>query len=184
MKSFSLSTRARSEFVDITRKVQIAVDDLQLKDGAVTVYCPHTTAGITINEHADPDVARDMLYHLDKAVPWDDPQYRHGEGNTAAHIGRLDPATGDRVTEHRLGLWFSPVHRTIRRETPQGGFTWRRDVNWLSWSSLLVVAGVVCFGVFRDRLRDAGGTTTRGANRPTGVSADPGTSPGGDGEVR
>src|SRR5688572_13081317 len=63
----------------------------------------------------------------------------------------VDPATGDRVSERRLGLWFSPVHQTERRDTAQGGFTWRAGVNWLSWSSLLVVVGVVCFEVFRQR---------------------------------
>jgi secondary thiamine-phosphate synthase enzyme len=49
-------------------------------------FVPHTTAGITINENADPDVVTDMIYALDKAVPWKDPHYRHGEGNTAAHV--------------------------------------------------------------------------------------------------
>lgn len=62
-----------------------------------------------------------------------------------------DPATGDRVSERRLGLWSSPAHQTVRREHPDGGFAWRAGVNWLSWSSLLVVAGVVCFEVFRQR---------------------------------
>jgi hypothetical protein len=63
----------------------------------------------------------------------------------------VDPATGDRVIEHRMGLWFSPVHRSVRREHPQGGFTWRAGINWFSWSSLLVVVGVVCFGIARQR---------------------------------
>ena len=80
----------------------------------------------------------------------------------------VDPATGDRVVEHRLGLWFSPVHRTVRREPPQGGFTWRGGVNWLSWSSLLVVAGVGCFEAFRQRRRGPTG------NQP---AADPRAAP-------
>jgi len=67
----------------------------------------------------------------------------------------VDPATGDRVSERRLGLWFSPAHQSVRREPPQGGFTSRGGVNWLSWSSLLVVTGAVCFEAGRRRLRGA-----------------------------
>lgn len=109
MKQFGVSTRARSEFVEITRQVQAAVADLGVRDGAVTVFVPHTTAGVTINEHADPDVARDMLYHLDRAVPWDDPAYRHGEGNTAAHIKASMMGSSARVLVEGgrlcLGTW-------------------------------------------------------------------------------
>jgi hypothetical protein len=65
----------------------------------------------------------------------------------------VDPATGDRVSERRLGLWFSPIHQTIRREAPNGGFTWQGGPNWISWSSLLAVVGVVCFEAFRARRR-------------------------------
>jgi secondary thiamine-phosphate synthase enzyme len=57
-----------------------------VKEGVCICFVPHTTAGITINENADPDVVTDMIYALEKAVPWKDPQYRHGEGNTAAHV--------------------------------------------------------------------------------------------------
>jgi len=57
-----------------------------VRDGVCTVFVPHTTAGITINENADPDVVADMIYALDQAVPWTSPRYRHGEGNTAAHV--------------------------------------------------------------------------------------------------
>ena len=58
----------------------------KLNSGTAIVYVPHTTAGITINENADPDVVTDMLFALDKAVPWEATHYRHGEGNTAAHV--------------------------------------------------------------------------------------------------
>ena len=85
MKQISVQTKSRSEFVDITRQVQAAVDGLGLKDGAVTVFVPHTTAGITINEHADPDVVSDIMTVLDRVVPWS-ADYRHGEGNSAAHV--------------------------------------------------------------------------------------------------
>ena len=72
--------------VDITREVQGLVDESQMTDGYVIVYIPHTTAGVTINENADPDVVHDFLMQLDKMVPWKQPFYRHDEGNTAAHI--------------------------------------------------------------------------------------------------
>jgi len=85
MQSFSVSTRARTDFVDITRQVQDAVRSLALDDGLVSVFVPHTTAGITINENADPDVTLDMNAALDSAVPWR-AGYRHSEGNAAAHV--------------------------------------------------------------------------------------------------
>ena len=71
--------------VDITDSVLRALRDEGVVDGLCVVYCPHTTAAITINENADPDVARDVLGELNKIVPFDD-GYRHGEGNSAAHI--------------------------------------------------------------------------------------------------
>jgi secondary thiamine-phosphate synthase enzyme len=85
MKSIEVTTRTRTQFVDITGKVEAALRDLAVKDGAVTVFVPHTTAGITINENADPDVTADMESALEKMVPWD-AGYRHSEGNAAAHV--------------------------------------------------------------------------------------------------
>lgn len=85
MKSFSLTTKSRTEFVDVSRDVQYAVKELGIKDGTVTVFVPHTTAGITINENADPDVMEDIGNTLDKLVPWR-AGYRHCEGNAAAHV--------------------------------------------------------------------------------------------------
>ena len=85
MQSLTVSTRSRTEFVDITAKVGEGVGALAIEDGVVTVFVPHTTAGITINENADPDVVADMESALDKAVPWR-AGYRHGEGNAAAHV--------------------------------------------------------------------------------------------------
>ncbi|MDR3012119.1 MAG: secondary thiamine-phosphate synthase enzyme YjbQ [Chitinispirillales bacterium] len=75
----------RADFYDITPQVRDAVAKSGVIGGLAVVYCPHTTAGITINENADPDVARDMLVGLDKAFP-DRPEFRHAEGNSAAHI--------------------------------------------------------------------------------------------------
>jgi secondary thiamine-phosphate synthase enzyme len=85
MKSLDVSTKARTQFVNITGKVEAAVRELGLKDGVVTVFVPHTTAGITINENADPDVTADMENALEEAVPWD-AGYSHSEGNAAAHV--------------------------------------------------------------------------------------------------
>ncbi len=72
--------------VEITSEVQNVVDSSGVQDGQVIVYVPHTTAGITINENADPDVVHDFLKQLDVMVPWEQPFYRHGEGNSAAHV--------------------------------------------------------------------------------------------------
>ena len=85
MIAFSLSTTRKTELLDITRKVEEAVAEAGLKDGVVLVYVPHTTAGITINEGADPSVAEDILAQLDRLVPAKGP-YRHLEGNSPAHI--------------------------------------------------------------------------------------------------
>ena len=80
-----LSTSNRTDFVDATGLVAAAVKELGLVDGAVVVFNPHTTAAVTINEGADPDVVRDMTASLDRIVPWQD-GYHHAEGNAAAHI--------------------------------------------------------------------------------------------------
>jgi secondary thiamine-phosphate synthase enzyme len=83
--SFSVRTRARTELVDITAKVQAAVEEMGVADGAVVVYVPHTTAAVTINESADPDVARDIVSKLDEMVPRSG-NYRHAEGNSDGHV--------------------------------------------------------------------------------------------------
>ncbi|MDR2367009.1 MAG: secondary thiamine-phosphate synthase enzyme YjbQ [Deltaproteobacteria bacterium] len=75
----------REDFYDITYQVQRAVAASQVRQGLVVVYCPHTTAGITINENADPSVVRDLLLGLEKAFP-DRPDFRHSEGNSKAHL--------------------------------------------------------------------------------------------------
>jgi len=72
--------------VELTRRVQQVVEEAGVREGSVIVYVPHTTAGITINENADPDVVHDFLKQLDEMVPWRQPFYRHGEGNSAAHV--------------------------------------------------------------------------------------------------
>jgi secondary thiamine-phosphate synthase enzyme len=85
MISLSLSTSQPTEFLDITREVEAEALKARVSDGLILVYCPHTTAGITINEGADPSVAEDILRILNQLVPFKGP-YRHGEGNSPAHI--------------------------------------------------------------------------------------------------
>jgi len=85
MKEISLSTRSRAQLLDITGQVQDAVAESNIQDGLCQVYVPHTTAGVTINENADPSVREDILMELDKIVPLRD-NYMHREGNAAAHI--------------------------------------------------------------------------------------------------
>jgi secondary thiamine-phosphate synthase enzyme len=85
MKKMSVGTKSHTEFIDITSEISSVVEKSGVKDGMVVVYVPHTTAGITINESADPAVVRDIINTLEKNVPWDD-RYRHSEGNAAAHI--------------------------------------------------------------------------------------------------
>jgi len=85
LSTLSISTRDRSEMIDITSKVEGELKRSGLKDGVCFVFVPHTTAGITINEGADPGVVADIQATLSKLVPWEGP-YRHLEGNSAAHI--------------------------------------------------------------------------------------------------
>ena len=82
---FSVNTRSLTEFVNVTSQVQNELQRTEVKNGVCTVYVPHTTAGITINEGADPNVAKDILMEINKIVPMQD-GYTHSEGNSAAHI--------------------------------------------------------------------------------------------------
>lgn len=86
LKKFSLKTNERDQMIEVTQEVQDYISELNIHDGAVIVYCPHTTAGITINENADPDVKRDMIRRFDEVYPWHHKLDRHMEGNTAAHM--------------------------------------------------------------------------------------------------
>ncbi|HNT57968.1 MAG TPA: secondary thiamine-phosphate synthase enzyme YjbQ [Syntrophales bacterium] len=85
MESLSLQTSGRSEMVDITAAVRRIVRESGVRQGICRVFVPHTTAAVTINENADPDVPRDILDALEKIVPWNG-RYRHREGNAAAHV--------------------------------------------------------------------------------------------------
>jgi len=85
MPSFTLATGRRTEFIDITPEVQRALDRSGLKEGLVTVFVPHTTAGVTINEGSDPSVQEDLLNSLNQVIPFKG-AYQHKEGNSPAHI--------------------------------------------------------------------------------------------------
>jgi secondary thiamine-phosphate synthase enzyme len=106
VNQFTIQTSERQQLVDITSRVSSIVRDWDVP--SVLVYVPHTTAGILINEHADPDVAADMLTALDAIVPVD-AGYRHAEGNSPAHVktslvgtSQVVPLEGGRL---RLGTW-------------------------------------------------------------------------------
>jgi len=108
MQQFSVATTRREEFLDITPQVAQALAEASIVEGALLVYSLHTTAGVTINEGADPDVRRDMLAHLRLLVP-ENSAFRHAEGNSDAHIktslmgpSQLVPVSGGRLA---LGTW-------------------------------------------------------------------------------
>jgi secondary thiamine-phosphate synthase enzyme len=85
MKVLPVSSKRREEFVDITTLVRDEVRRSDVEEGLCVVYCPHTTAGLTINEHADPAVADDLLAAFDRLVA-DDVAWTHREGNSPAHV--------------------------------------------------------------------------------------------------
>lgn len=85
MKRIQVRTSKATEMVDITEKVERAISEEEIAEGVCYLFVPHTTAGITINEGADPSVRQDILKELDQVIPRED-DYRHTEGNAAAHI--------------------------------------------------------------------------------------------------
>ena len=108
METFDVRTTAFNELVDITPEVRRIVADSGVAEGFVTVYCPHTTGAITINENADPTVKRDVLTKLADLIPRRG-DYRHAEGNSDAHIKSIltgaseqIPVSGGRLV---LGTW-------------------------------------------------------------------------------
>jgi secondary thiamine-phosphate synthase enzyme len=109
-KELRISTRARDEFLDITAQVREAVSESGVIEGVCHVYVPHTTAGVTINEGADPAVKRDIIAELDRLVPHDG-RFAHAEGNSAAHVkttivgsSQTIPVSGGKLL---LGTWQS-----------------------------------------------------------------------------
>jgi secondary thiamine-phosphate synthase enzyme len=85
LKEMTIRTHNRTELVDITAQVAEVIKENKMKDGLVTLFVPHTTAAITINENADPSVKQDILSELNRLVPFTGP-YTHREGNSAAHV--------------------------------------------------------------------------------------------------
>lgn len=110
MDSIHIRTSKQCELLDITREVEGIVNKSGITSGICYVFVPHTTAGITINENADPDVVNDILMELNKIVPLKD-NYRHGEGNSAAHIkSSMVGCSQDVLVEKSslaLGTWQS-----------------------------------------------------------------------------
>ena len=86
MTSFNVRTKNRRELLEITDEVNEVVRASGTVEGLCVVYCPHTTAAITINENADPDVVHDMLLWMGKSIPKEQAGFRHGEGNSDSHI--------------------------------------------------------------------------------------------------
>jgi len=103
-----IKTTSRSQVVDITSKVQEAVNDSGLQNGIVIVYVPHTTAGVAINENADPDVKTDFLMKMGDIVPVD-PSFKHLEGNADSHIKAIITNTSQTIFVENgklmLGTW-------------------------------------------------------------------------------
>jgi secondary thiamine-phosphate synthase enzyme len=108
LSTISINTRDHSEMIDITPRVEDELKRSGLKDGVCFLFVPHTTAGITINENADPSVVADIQATFNKIVPWEG-SYRHLEGNSAAHIkGSLIGNSVIVLVESghlRLGTW-------------------------------------------------------------------------------
>jgi secondary thiamine-phosphate synthase enzyme len=124
MHKITVSTQQRDQMVEITAEVEQAVRDVHVLDGWAEVFVPHTTAGITINENADPDVVHDVLKRLDKMVPWREDFDRHGEGNSAAHVkaSMMGASVRVRVEGRRLllgrwqGVWLCEFDGPRTRE--------------------------------------------------------------------
>ena len=108
MKTIIIKTNSRTEMIDITAEIRSVLKAEHFSNGICMLYVPHTTAGITINEAADPDVRRDILMVLNQMVPWE-ADYRHMEGNSPAHIKSSLMGTSEMVAVENgkmvLGTW-------------------------------------------------------------------------------
>ncbi|HEY4329934.1 MAG TPA: secondary thiamine-phosphate synthase enzyme YjbQ [Phycisphaerae bacterium] len=109
LKTEQITTRTRFEVVDITQAVRRCVREMGPKEGLCVVYVPHTTAGVTINENADPDVKHDLLEKLAAMVPKAEKYYRHDEGNSDSHVktALMGPSVTLIIDEGKLvlGTW-------------------------------------------------------------------------------
>jgi secondary thiamine-phosphate synthase enzyme len=123
MTTITIDSRQRVELIDITAKVRAAVRSSGIIEGIAVVYTPHTTAAVTINENADPDVAVDLLTALNQLVP-DNGRYRHAEGNSAAHVkSSLVGASATLIVSDGVpllgtwqGVWFGEFDGPRRRQ--------------------------------------------------------------------
>jgi len=124
LKRIALQTSKRDEIIDLTGKVNEIVAASGALDGLAVIYCPHTTAGVAVNESYDPDVKRDVLMRLDELFPWRHARDRHAEGNTAAHLKAITvgssqtvPIEGGKLALGTWqGVWFCEFDGPRRRE--------------------------------------------------------------------
>ncbi|MGM0524518.1 MAG: secondary thiamine-phosphate synthase enzyme YjbQ [Bacillota bacterium] len=131
-ETFTLATHHHSEMIEITETIEQYVKDTGVRDGIVIVSSAHTTAGITVNENADPDVKTDFLRRLDEVYPWEHARDRHMEGNTAAHLKTSTVGHSQTIVIDRgrlvLGTWQGiyfcefdgPRQRTYHLKVIQG----------------------------------------------------------------
>ncbi len=108
---FSISSKKRNQMIDVTSRVASAVKQSGITEGDAIVYCPHTTAAITINENADPNVVHDILSMLSELIPCDNSRFRHFEGNSDAHCksSLIGPSRQILIKDGalQLGTWQS-----------------------------------------------------------------------------
>lgn len=104
-----LQTKKAQQMIKVTDAVRQDIRDSQVKEGIAVVFSPHTTAGFTINENADPDVVHDMLYGFENSFPVHDREYRHAEGNSHAHIKTTVCGPSQTLIIHQgaivFGIW-------------------------------------------------------------------------------
>jgi secondary thiamine-phosphate synthase enzyme len=109
MDRFAIRSKNKNEFINIDAEIKTIIDNKNYKDGSLLIFTPHTTAGITINENADPDVPRDIINALNKIVP--ETGHRHIEGNSPAHIKSSMIGCSEQVIlengKIKLGTWQS-----------------------------------------------------------------------------
>ena len=107
-KYINVTTMEKQNFYEITNEIRDLVKESKIKEGIVTVYSPHTTSALCINENADPDVIEDMIYALDKAFP-DDKKFKHMEGNSSAHLKSINIGSSLNLTLNdgliEMGIW-------------------------------------------------------------------------------
>ena len=120
----SVPTGDRCELIEVTDRVRAIVRKQEIREGIVYLHCPHTTAGLCVNENADPDVKRDLLNKLEQMIPKSEPFYRHAEGNSDSHLKAILTGTGltihvdagDLVLGQWQGIYFCEFDGPRTRE--------------------------------------------------------------------